>query len=212
MGITRITVPTNTSPAEGLKTIASIMALACRAFSPDREDTVTVPSSLMSTLAPVCSVMALIFLPPGPITIPIISGSILKVINCGAYFDMVARGVSMVASIFSRMCRRAGLAWLMASAITLMGSPVIFMSICRAVMPLSVPATLKSMSPRKSSMPWMSVRMRTSSPSLIRPMAAPLTGLVIGTPASISERVEPQTEPMEVEPLEDSTSDTTRIT
>ena len=43
-------------------------------------------------------------------------------------------------------------------------------------------------------------------------MAAPLTGLVIGTPASIKESVEPQTEPMEVEPLEDSTSDTTRIT
>ena len=37
-------------------------------------------------------------------------------------------------------------------------TPVILMSICRAVMPSAVPATLKSMSPRWSSAPWMSVR------------------------------------------------------
>ena len=79
-------------------------------------------------------------------------------------------------------------------------------------MPFSVPATLKSMSPRKSSMPWMSVRIRTSSPSLIRPMAAPLTGALRGTPASISAMVLPHTEPIEVEPLELRHSDTTRST
>ena len=54
--------------------------------------------------------------------------------------------------------------------------------------------------------------MRTSSPSLINPIAAPLTGLISGTPASIKAKVEPQTEPIEVEPLEESTSETTRIT
>ena len=79
-------------------------------------------------------------------------------------------------------------------------------------MPESVPATLKSISPRKSSIPWISVKIRTSSPSLIKPMAAPLTGFFRGTPASISARVEPHTEPMEVEPLEERTSDTTRST
>ena len=40
-----------------------------------------------------------------------------------------------------------------ASEIMETGKPVIFISICNAVIPLSVPATLKSMSPRKSSIP-----------------------------------------------------------
>ena len=40
-----------------------------------------------------------------------------------------------------------------ASAIVSIGRPVIFISICRAVIPFSVPATLKSISPRKSSIP-----------------------------------------------------------
>ena len=38
----------------------------------------------------------------------------------------------------------------------------------------------------------------------------PATGALIGTPASISERLEAHTEPIEVEPLELSTSDTRR--
>ncbi len=46
---------------------------------------------------------------------------------------------------------------------------------------LDVPVTLKSMSPRKSSRPWMSDRTTTSSPSsLIRPMAMPETGALDG--------------------------------
>ena len=89
--------------------------------------------------------------------------------------------------------------------------PLALLSICIAVMPFSVPATLKSMSPRKSSRPWMSVRMATSSPSLMSPIAIPETGAAIGTPASMSASVEPQTEPIELEPLDSSTSDTMRI-
>ena len=58
--------------------------------------------------------------------------------------------------------------------------PVILMSICRDVMPCSVPATLKSMSPRWSSSPRMSESTANSSPSLMRPMAMPATGLLIG--------------------------------
>ena len=42
--------------------------------------------------------------------------------------------------------------------------------------------------------------------SLIRPMATPATGALMGTPASISARVLPQTLACEVEPLEESTS------
>ena len=38
----------------------------------------------------------------------------------------------------------------------------------------------------------------------------PATGALSGTPAAMSERLDPQTEAMEVEPLEASTSETTR--
>ncbi len=89
--------------------------------------------------------------------------------------------------------------------------PLALLSICRAVMPLGVPQTLKSMSPRKSSMPWMSVKMTTSSPSLIRPMATPETGALMGTPASMRANVEPQVEAIEEEPLDSRTSETTRM-
>jgi hypothetical protein len=46
--------------------------------------------------------------------------------------------------------------------------------------------------------------------SVINPIATPETGALIGTPASINASVEPQTEPIEVEPLDDKASDTTR--
>ena len=39
----------------------------------------------------------------------------------------------------------------------------------------------------------------------------PATGRLMGTPASIRASVEPQMEPCEVEPLEDRTSETTRM-
>ena len=60
-------------------------------------------------------------------------------------------------------------------------------------------------------MPWMSVRMAylPSSP-MIRPMATPATGALMGTPASIRARVLPQTVAMLVEPLLESTSLTRR--
>jgi len=48
------------------------------------------------------------------------------------------------------------------------------------------------------------------SPSLIKPIATPDTGAEIGTPQSISARVEPQTDAIEEEPFEAITSDTKR--
>ncbi len=75
-----------------------------------------------------------------------------------------------------------------------------------------VPATLKSMSPKASSAPRMSVSAAYCvSPSTVsdtRPIAMPATGARSGTPALSSERVEAQTEPIDVEPLELSASDT----
>jgi hypothetical protein len=84
------------------------------------------------------------------------------------------------------------------------------MSIWIDVMPRSVPATLKSMSPRWSSEPRMSVRMAIFSPSLMSPIATPAHGAFIGTPASISASEPPHTVAMEDEPFDSSTSETTR--
>ena len=85
---------------------------------------------------------------------------------------------------------------------------VFLTSICIAVIPCLVPATLKSISPLKSSKPIISDKITCFSPSLTKPMAIPETGALSGTPASIKERVEPQTEAMEVDPLEDIISET----
>ncbi len=57
----------------------------------------------------------------------------------------------------------------------------------------------------------MSLRTATLSPSLMSPMAIPETGASIGTPASMRASVDAHTEPIELEPLLSSTSDTMRI-
>ena len=76
----------------------------------------------------------------------------------GAYCDSSLRGSEIASVILPRIVMRAF--WACASASRRMSNvtPVILMSICRAVMPSEVPATLKSMSPRWSSTPAMSVR------------------------------------------------------
>jgi hypothetical protein len=56
----------------------------------------------------------------------------------------------------------------------------------------------------------MSVRVTNSPSSAIRPMAIPATGALIGTPASISDRVEAHTLAIDVEPLDSRTSETSR--
>ena len=88
--------------------------------------------------------------------------------------------------------------------------PAILFSICTAVIPSSVPATFRSMSPRKSSSPRMSVRMAYSSPSLIRPTPEAVTADLMGIPASMRAREQPQTEAIDVDPFEDSMSETRR--
>ena len=88
--------------------------------------------------------------------------------------------------------------------------PSILMSICSAVTPCGVPATLKSMSPRWSSSPRMSVSTANFPPFLTRPMATPATGAFSGTPASMSASDEPQTLAMELEPFDSVISETTR--
>lgn len=80
-----------------------------------------------------------------------------------------------------------------------------------AVIPSSVPANLKSMSPTKSSVPLISVRISSVSHSFMRPIAIPLTGFFIGTHHAMSARVEPHTEAIEVDPPAPNTSETILI-
>ncbi len=56
----------------------------------------------------------------------------------------------------------------------------------------------------------MSVRITCLSSSLISPMAIPATGALMGTPASISDRVPPQTVAIEEEPFDSRMSETIR--
>jgi len=83
-----------------------------------------------------------------------------------------------------------------------------------AVTPSLVPATLKSISQVKSSVAIRSlstmclVILSSSSWSVISPIAIPATGFLIGTHASISANVEPQTDHIDVEPPDPKHSDT----
>ena len=74
----------------------------------------------------------------------------------GANSDSSERGSPIASAIWPRMNSRPSRAWVSASRRISNVTPVILMSIWSAVMPRSVPATLKSMSPRWSSTPAMS--------------------------------------------------------
>ncbi|MCY1558146.1 hypothetical protein D9M68_950560 [compost metagenome] len=86
--------------------------------------------------------------PPLPITSRIFSGLILMVSMRGAKADSSPREPSSASFILPRMCRRPSRAWASATCMISLVMPWILMSICSAVTPFSVPATLKSMSPR----------------------------------------------------------------
>ena len=65
----------------------------------------------------------------------------------GAYGLISARASLIVSAILPSTCSRASRAWPSARRMMSTDTPPILMSICSAVMPFSVPATLKSMSP-----------------------------------------------------------------
>src|SRR4029077_5794711 len=58
----------------------------------------------------------------------------------------------------------------------------------------------------------MSDRTATRSPSLMSPIAIPATGVLIGTPPSISDRMPPQTEAIDELPFDSRISETMRMT
>ncbi len=153
----------------------------------------------------------LIILPLGPMTSPILSTGTFTLITRGASGD-ISSGRSIASLITSRMCSRASRAWVSAAASTEAGMPSSLVSSWIAVTNSEVPATLKSMSPNASSAPRMSVSaaysVLPSTVSLTRPIAIPATGARSGTPAFSRARVEAQTEPIEVDPLEPRASET----
>ena len=134
----------------------------------------------------------------------------------GVLREVGARG-GQGASIFFRISIRASRAWKTAALAISKGRPLILRSSWKPVIPLVVPASLKSMSPKWSSSPRMSVMVThfsiepSAALAVIRPQEMPATGAMIGTPASIRDRQPPQIEAIEVEPLEAMISATTRI-
>ena len=209
------TLPVYSAPtsAVGGSTISMIwrMASSTLAMSDEATETMpTMPSSSTLMSAPVSAWMVLIILPFGPMTSPIFSTGISKLLIFGACSPTSGRGSAMAPAMTSRIARRASLAWFRAFASTSAGMPSILVSSWSAVTNSDVPATLKSMSPKASSMPRMSVSVMYWPSWYTRPMAMPATGALIGTPASIIDSDDEQTEPIEVEPFDDSTSETRR--
>ncbi len=123
-----------------------LRASAARSASVDA--IVIVPSSAMSIVQPVSSVSARITAPPLPITSRMRSGLIFIVYSRGANWLTSALASPIASCILPRMCSRASLACASATCMISFVMPWILMSICSAVTPLVLPATLKSMSPR----------------------------------------------------------------
>ena len=101
----------------------------------------------MSILQPVRSTIERIILPPGPMMSRILSTGTRIVRMRGANGLISVRGCASASSIRSRMWMRPARACSSAPAMIAGASPSTLMSICSAVMPVRVPATLKSMSP-----------------------------------------------------------------
>ena len=90
----RTTEPMNISPTSGSRAIERMIALARSAFSVFSPYVAmqTFPSSSMSILTPVSSMILLMTLPPLPMTSRILSGSMLKEMIFGANLESSARG------------------------------------------------------------------------------------------------------------------------
>ena len=153
------TLPVKICPAS--KSVAMILTMSAASsmlfWSMPQID--TEPSSVMSILTPVRSMIVLMVFPLWPTTSPIFCGSIWIWMIFGAYSPTDLRGAAMHFSITSvKMYSLASFVRLIASSTIGLVSPWILISIWIAVIPSCVPATLKSISPKKSSSPCISVR------------------------------------------------------
>ena len=118
----------------------------------------TLPSSWISICTPVSSIIFLIVFPPGPITSRILSVGIFILFTRGAYGDNSLFGSLIHSIILLKINSRPRFAWARAAAKISLLRPSTLISIWIAVIPSGVPATLKSISPRASSIPWISVK------------------------------------------------------
>src|SRR5688500_3868050 len=143
-----LTAPSYVSPITGSAVSDLMIAFARSSASPPTAAIVTRPVSSTVISAPVSSWMPRMVLPFGPMRSPIFSGLICTVTMRGAYGERSARGCASALFISPRMCSRASFACASASRMILRSSPSTLMSIWIDVIPASVPATLKSMSPR----------------------------------------------------------------
>src|SRR5699024_873219 len=143
------------------RTIGLAMALtaerAASAEGPSVAPMYTVPSSSMVMSAPVSSWILLIIWPLGPMTAPILSTGTVTARTRGAC-GLISSGVSIASPSTPRIARRASWACDSAPVSTEAGRPSSLVSSWIAVTNSLVPATLKSMSPKASSAPRMSVR------------------------------------------------------
>jgi len=98
-------------------------------------------------------IILVIISPPLPITSLIFSGLIKKISVLGAYLLTSLRGSAICFVITSKISNLAFLACANASFKIFSVIPLILISICKAVIPSLVPATLKSISPKWSSIP-----------------------------------------------------------
>ena len=168
------------------------------------------PSSFISTFAPETSTISRITFPPDPITSRILSVAIFNVSILGAYFENSPASLidfDISSNIWILPLFACSSAFSMISGVI----PATLISICKDVMPSDVPATLKSISPKWSSSPKISVKTAYSFPSKIRPIATPATADFSGTPASIIDNEAPQTVAIDDDPLDSVISETIRI-
>ena len=173
----------------------------------------TIPSDSISILVFVLSIISLITLPPVPMTAPILSVLILKVTSLGTRLESSLLGWLITFFISPKICKRPSFACARAVSNTSRGKPLLdLISIWIAVMPSSVPVTLKSIKPKASSNPEISER-TVNLPAWLRnnPMATPPTIFLMGTPACINAIVEPHVVAIDVEPSDSSMSATIRI-
>ena len=119
----------------------------------------TFPSSLISILTPVWSIILFIVLPPAPITSFILSTATVVVTIFGAYFDNSFLGSGIAFNITSSIIISLAI-FVLSKACLIISyvNPSILISTWIAVIPSFVPPTLKSISPKKSSISWISVK------------------------------------------------------
>ena len=212
-----VILPKNSSHILGSKTSFCIISIACWVASRSLDVIIHVPSSSKSILTHVAAIILSIVSHHLPITILILSGSTCSTMIRGAWSGISALGLSSVCSIKSSISALATFARVIIWRAISVDIPLTLVSSWIAVTHAAVHATLKSISHNISSSHWISVSISYWSmlPSWwlvdASHIAIPLTGALIGTPASMSESVDAHTAPIDVDHHDHRHSETVLI-